>query len=288
MENNKSLDIFGIKPIGETLNTTVNKTFQGIEGFLKSVCLPAFDEVGLMLKDHIRYWRLNNILKILDKAKGKLEFENDNLQIKAHPRVALAIIENGSLNDNDEVQELWAGLFASSCTESGADDENLIFVDLLKQLTVAESRILKFASENARKIIHPNGLVTSDFLEITCENLIQITGIENIHRLDRELDHLRSMELIGHGLGSGGFSSDDHELKADISPTPLALNLFVRSQGFTKSMDVFWQKDIIPYEQIQKEEEDKRKLNQEKNREEAQRKREEAKAIKEADKNIDK
>lgn len=232
MKENKGLDILGIKPIGEAINTSVTKAFQGIEGFLKSVCLPALDEIGLMMKDQIRYWRLCNILKILEKAKGKLEFDSDKLQIRAHPRVALSIIENGSLADNDEVQELWAGLFASSCDESGADDENLIFVDILKQLTVAESRILKYSSENARKILHTNGLVTGDRFEIDFETLIKITGIKDLHRLDRELDHLRSLELIGHGLGSGGFQASDNELKADISPTALALSLFVRSQGF--------------------------------------------------------
>ncbi len=73
--------------------------------------------MGLLLRDQIRHWRLNNIFKILNKAKGKIDFQDDQLQIKAHPRVALSIIENGSLIDNDEVQNLWAGLFISSCTK---------------------------------------------------------------------------------------------------------------------------------------------------------------------------
>jgi hypothetical protein len=267
MEDDKrSFDIFGIKPIGKAIDTSVTKTFQGIEGFLKSVCAPALDEVGLMLRDQIRHWRLNNILRILDKAKGKLNFEDEQLKIHAQPRVALAIIDNGSLNDNDEVQELWAGLFASSCTPSGQDDENLIFVDLLKQLTVAESRILKYASEKSRKIIFPNGLVLSDNIEINCNELIALTGISDIHRLDRELDHLRSLELIGGPLGGGGFSAEDKELIADISPTGLALNLFVRSQGFTKSTAEFWKESIITVEQRDKERQEKQEAENEKRR----------------------
>ena len=217
-----SLDLLGTKPIGDAANTAVEKSFQGIEGFLKSVCVPALDEVGLLLRDKVRHWRLNNILRILDKAKGKLHFENDELKIQAHPRVALAIIDNGSLIDNDEVQEMWAGLFASSCSKDGQEDENLIFVDLLKQLTVAEARILKYACESTRKIIYKNGLITGDDLTLDCKSLIEITGINEIHRLDRELDHLRSLELIGSGIGSGGFSADDEILVADVSPTSLA------------------------------------------------------------------
>jgi hypothetical protein len=262
---NSSLDILGIKPIGDAANTTVEKSFQGIEGFLKSVCVPALDEVGLLLRDKVRNWRLNNILNILDKAKGKLHFENDELNIQAHPRVALAIIENGSLNDNDEVQEMWAGLFASSCTKSGQEDENLIFVDLLKQLTNAQARILRYSSESVRKIIHENGLIVGDDLTLECNALIEISGISEIHRLDRELDHLRSLDLL-----SGGFIADDINLVADISPTPLALNLYVRSQGHNSDPALFWKGNIITQAEKEKEDIEKQKAEAEKQKVEAE------------------
>jgi len=239
-KENTSLDLLGIKPIGDAANTVIKKSFDGIEGFLKIVCAPALEEYGLMLKDKVRHWRLNNIYSILDKAKGKLEFENEHLQIKAHPRVALSIIENGSLNDDDEIQEMWAGLFASSCTKTGQEDENLIFIDLLKQITVCEARILKYACENARKIIYENGLIACDEFNVSCESLIEISGIIEIHRLDRELDHLRSLEII-----SGGFSIYDKSLMADIKPTALALNLYVKSQGYNTDPKFFWKENTI-------------------------------------------
>jgi hypothetical protein len=265
-DDRNSLDILGINPIGKAIDTTVVKTFQGIEGFLKSVCSPALDEIGLMVRDQIRYWRLNNILRILEKAKGKLNFEDEQLNIYAHPRVALAIIDNGSLNDNDEVQELWAGLFASSCTPSGQDDENLIFVDLLKQLTIPEARILKYGCEKSRKIIFPNGLVASDRIYIKCNELFELTGIKDIYRLDRELDHLRSLEMIGGYFGGGGFNVGGKELIAEISPTALALNLYVRSLGSSKSTAEYWKDSLITSEQEvmqQKEKAEMEKLKQE-------------------------
>ncbi len=269
-KKNSSLDILGIKPIGDAANTTVEKSFQGIEGFLKSVCVPALDEVGLLLRDKVRNWRLNNILSILDKAKGKLHFENEELKIQAHPRVALAIIENGSLNDNDEVQEMWAGLFASSCTKSGQEDENLIFVDLLKQLTNAQARILKYSSESVRKIIHENGLIVGDDLTLECKALIEISGINEIHRLDRELDHLRSLDLL-----SGGFVANDINLVAEISPTPLALNLYVKSQGHNSDPALFWKGNIITQAEKEKEDKEMQKVEAEKQKVEAEARRQE-------------
>lgn len=256
MEEKSSLDILGIKPIGNALNISVEKSFQGIEGFLKSVCMPALDEIGLLLKDKVRNWRLNNALRIIEKSKGKLNFQGETLQIKAHPRVALSIIDNGSVIDNEELQELWAGLFASSCTENGQDDENLIFADLLKQLTVAEAKILKYSCISSRKILYMNGLVLGDILEADLKLLTELTGITNVHRIDRELDHLRSLELIG-GSGVGGFNVDSNDLIADISPTALALNLYVKGQGYNTNIAEFFKHSIITVEQRDKEQQEK-------------------------------
>jgi hypothetical protein len=268
MNESKSLDILGVKPIGDAINTTVNKSFEGIEGFLKLVCVPALEEVGLLFKDQMRHWRLNNVLKILEKAKGKLEFADDKLHIKAHPKVAISIIDNGSLNDNDEIQDLWAGLFVASCTKDGQDDENLIFVDLLKQLTAVEARIVKYSCERARKILYPNGLMVADDLKITCDELIELTALQDIHRLDRELDHLRSLELIGSLLG-GGF---DENLIAHIKPTALALNLYIRTHGFNKDPSGFWKEGVISKEELLEEQTQKRKQESEQQMKEMERK----------------
>lgn len=273
-KKNEKVDLLGLAPYGEAINTAVGKTFQGIEGFLKAVCMPALDEVGSMLKDQVRNWRLNNILRILDKAKGKLHFENGQIQLKAHPRVALSIIENGSVTDNDEVQELWAGLFASSCTKEGQDDENLIFVDLLKQLTVMEAKIIKYACQTSQKILYENGLITGRNLEIHCDRLIEIVGVNDIHRIDRELDHLRSLELFQSSVlgGSGGFSTGD-ELVAVITPSALALNLYMKSQGFADSPENFWGKQLITRQQMEDEENEAERLATEKRKKEEEEKR---------------
>lgn len=45
MSENKALDILGIKPIGDAINITITKSFEGIEGYLKRVCAPALEEV---------------------------------------------------------------------------------------------------------------------------------------------------------------------------------------------------------------------------------------------------
>ena len=270
MIENKGLDLFGIKPIASAIDSTVKKSLEGIEGFLSLTCKPALGEIGQMAQDTVRYWRLNNTLKMLEKAKGKLDFQNDRFELKSHPRIGLSIIENSSLIDNEFVLELWSGLFASSCTLDGQDDENLLFVDILKSLTTAQAKIIQYAVENSRKVLYPNGLVTADAkLKVHAEDLKRITGVDNIHRIDRELDSLRNMGLIPSLLG--GFDVSGPELVANICPTYLALSLYIRCQGSSLDPDIYWKDNLITKEEIEKEKEEIAKKEAEERRKEAER-----------------
>ncbi len=201
------------------------------------------DELGLMAKDKVRFWRLNNIVSMLKKAEGKMEFANDQLHLGANPRVALAIIDNASVADIDEVQELWAGLFAAACSTNKPDDGDLIFVNLLNQLTGTQARIHKFSCETAPKLLYSNGLVAGGTISLSCNELMKITGIDDIHRLDRELDHMREM-----GLSSSGFNISGSEPIAELSPTALALGLYVRTMGSNQTVVDYWQNELVKAE----------------------------------------
>lgn len=262
MNDKKGLDIFGIQPVASAIDSTVKKSLEGIQGFVELVCKPALGEIGLLAQDQIRFWRLNNVIRMLEKSKGKLEFEGDSFQLKSNPRIGLSIIENSSYVDNEGLLDMWAGLFASSCSENGQDDENLIFVDILKRLTSAQAKIVKYSVENCRKILYPNGLVLPENgLEIHADNLKELTGISNIHRIDRELDSLRTMGLFPDL--SGGFTVDAPDLIAGITPTYLALSLYIRCEGSSSDPDKYWS-DIITEEEYNKEMELKAKEEAEK------------------------
>lgn len=243
-------DILGIEPLAEATKIVIEKTYIGLGTFLGKVFEPGLEEIGFLLKDQVRRWRLNNVLKVLDKAKGRLGFENEQLQILANARVGLSIIEESSMVDDEELQELWAGLFASSCTVDGKDDSNIIFVDILKRISSVEAKILKYGCEHCRKAISSNGLIVPfKELEVTLEELKSITGISDVNRLDRELDHMSSISLfMGESFGvSGGFSVSDPALIATITPSALALNLYYKTNSINCTPEEFWGKQLEEY-----------------------------------------
>ena len=242
-------DVFGIKPLGETGLEITKAAIKGVSSFLETVCKPGAEELGFLIKDEVRLWRLNNIIRTLEKAQGKMEFDGQNLNLTANARVGLSIMEGCSEVDDDGLQELWAGLFASSCTHDGKDDSNMNFVDLLRRMSSVEARILDYACIHCKKYIYPNKLIMPDTISVPFDTLVKITGTDDVYRLDSELDHMRSIELLvqGHSFvrDAGGFTASD-QLDANITPSALALNLYFRTHSTGITPKEFWGNSLMP------------------------------------------
>ena len=225
------------------LTTIAKGAVDGSGAFLGRICLPAAEEFGLLLKDKVSAWRANNAINIVKKAEEKLNQVDRNKNLHAHPRLVTMAFETGSYSDSEQVQEMWAGLLASSCDKDGKDESNLLFMTILSQINTTEAIILNYLCETANKTVSKSGFIWADDMKITPEKITEITGITDIHRMDRELDHLSALDLT-----TGGFNDKDEI--ATIAPRALGLNMFVNCQGSKKSpleyFDVNYEKN--PYQ----------------------------------------
>ena len=66
-EDGKSLDVFGIKPVADSINTVTKGAVDGAGAFFGRICLPAAEEFGLLLRDKVSAWRARNIVRIAEK-----------------------------------------------------------------------------------------------------------------------------------------------------------------------------------------------------------------------------
>jgi hypothetical protein len=230
----RSLDFLGIKPVADSFNRITRAAVDSASAFLGRICLPAAEELGLLFRDKVANWRARNAVAIVEAARERLESGPEiAAPIQAHPRIVGQIIDAGSWADSDNVQKLWAGLLASSCTTDGKDESNLIFANLLSQLTGLEANILAYGCQTAEKGVSSAGWLFANELRVNVAELIRITGVDDLQRLDRELDHLRALELI-----VGGFDPDT--LDADIQPTSLGLHLYARCNGHREDPSLFY------------------------------------------------
>ena len=226
-EPDKSLDVLGIKPIGNAIESVTQGIVSGASAFLSRICLPAAEEFGLLLRDRVSAWRATNAAAIANHAQKLLAPDGDPASLHAHPRIVANVIELGSWSNAEEVRQMWGGLLASACTPDGTDDSNLMFVDLLSKLTVSQARLFDYICKNCKKAVASGGWIYADDFQLSLDALKRITGLTDFHRIDLELDHLRTLGLL-HDL-QGGFTPDSTD--ANMSPSALALQMYVRCQG---------------------------------------------------------
>lgn len=228
MADGKGLvDVLGVAPIAKTVETTM----AGISAFLGKICMPAAEQFGLLLREKVQGWRQLNAIRIVERTRDAMAKMSVPDGVKADPRVVHKIVEEGSWVDDSAVQDMWAGLLASSCTETGDDDSNLLFVNLLSQLTKLQAKIVRLACERAGKY-QSGGLILSYQFALTTDEFAQLVGEPDIQRLDRECDDLLSRGLLARGVG--GFQSHNANV-VNLTPTPLALHMYVRCQGSRQS-----------------------------------------------------
>jgi len=196
---------------------------------LAKLCYRAADEIGADFSERTSNWRFRNVTTILETTAEKYDEFSKTGKEHAPPRLIHKVLQEGSWADDTHLQKMWAGLLVSSCSQDGRDEGNLIFINILGQLTTLQAKILAYACKNAAvKVTRAGWIVASKILNVDLKTLIAITGVDDFHRLDRELDHMRSLELI-----TVGFRPENQN--ADISPTTLALQMYARCQGFIGS-----------------------------------------------------
>lgn len=85
MEEDKSLDLMGIKPVSKAIEKAADKTVDGLGSFFGAICMPAAEEFGLLLRDKVADYRHKNLVNISNKAQEKIEHQKIKLSGQANP-----------------------------------------------------------------------------------------------------------------------------------------------------------------------------------------------------------
>lgn len=233
-------DVLGLKGVSDSVRIATQGFVAGASALLSRLCLPGAEELGLALRDRISAWRARNITRMLSRAndmymRDVLASERDRLS----PRLVHIAMEEASWIDDDGVQSMWSGLLAASATPGSESDENLVFMTLLRQLTALQARVVNLAVERAPKALAKNGLVVpgpTPLVEVV--DMLRMLEVEDLDRVDRELDHLRELGLLGF-IGGGGIDVVSGQI--DLTPTPLALHLYIRGRGSRLAPAKYWE-----------------------------------------------
>ncbi|MDD5140460.1 MAG: Abi-alpha family protein [Verrucomicrobiales bacterium] len=117
-----------------------------IVAFLSKLAGPAATEVGLLLQDEVRLWRLKNQVRILGKAQQILN--EAGLQPSAVPlRTLLPLLEGAALEDDPILIDKWACLLANAGSQSIIISAHPAFPRILSEITPEEAFFLDRLSQ---------------------------------------------------------------------------------------------------------------------------------------------
>lgn len=187
-EHDKGKSSQDVAPYNQAIHTAAKGVLDGAAAFLGRICLPVAEELGLLLRDQVSAWRQANAVRILINAESKLKQIPDHEGLTVHPRLALKALESGSWADDDLLQDKWASLLASSCSADGSDDSNLMFMNILDQLTSDAVRILDFAFNAGATPYTP--------VFKTVAELANICGGKKDSIIISTIEHLKSFGLV--------------------------------------------------------------------------------------------
>lgn len=160
------------------------------------------DGVGI-LSDQVKLWRWNNQISIIKKVQAKIEASG--LAKKQIPlKVLVPIIQNSSLEQEENMQDKWANMLANAVTGNVEVSPN--YAAILNELSPIEVTILdkiyqevnKESDYQKRKALQFDATKLRSMLNVTEEKMDLI--IENLYRLNL------FQAPAGHGIAVG-----DHE-----------------------------------------------------------------------------
>jgi hypothetical protein len=196
--------------------------------FLRRICPPAGEEVKEMLHKGLSSVRVSNIVEIAFKTERLLAHEPNASMMVAHPDLTVRILEHGSWVDVEWIQELWAGLLATSCTFEGQDESNLVFINLLSRMAPLPTQILTAACAKATQAMSQSGSVSPYLLAFSAEEMAKITRSNNLTKIYRSITELSELGLLEKGPR---LSSQVDPETAKAKPTHLGLQMYARCNG---------------------------------------------------------
>ncbi len=125
--------------VGKTMSNDFSDAVNKAADLVHRLTGPMCDDIGAMISDKMKPYRAKNLVNTLRKTERILR--EAGLPANAVPtRLLFPIAEASSIEDNDTLQDMWAGLLATASQET--DSVSPSFIETLKQMTPDDARYI--------------------------------------------------------------------------------------------------------------------------------------------------
>lgn len=204
-------------------------------GFIGKIVGDAVVEVGGAIHDWAKFFRYKNLLRLQDKVEDihsarKLQGKI----IPIPPRFAVPLLQAASQEDDNSIQDMWAGLIANATDPEKHLEPKKIFIEILSSLEPLDANILQYLAGQGW-LMHrniPSGGITVNKLCATLnanEKDVQLS-LQNLHRLGCIIDEY---EATWDQIDTTSFGQRVTDPKTTFRPSPLGLDLLTACDAST-------------------------------------------------------
>jgi hypothetical protein len=109
-----------------------------LAALIQPLLRPGMEATGEMIADQINYWRLKRRVALVEKVMQLLESKNIKPK-SVPPKILAAVLNTGSLEEDETLTAKWAGLLASAAAGSALHPS---YPSILDQLSPDEAGVL--------------------------------------------------------------------------------------------------------------------------------------------------
>jgi hypothetical protein len=214
--------------------------------FLHAICPLAGEGLRQLMRGGLSSYRVLGAIEITLRAEAIMRARSEQPKPYADPAVVLRILADGSWTDDEQRIAMWAGLLSVACCGTGHYPIKDL-VHAMSQLAGSHARLLLTACKRTVKTASGDGVLSALPLVCTTEEMIDLAETHDLHRIDRELDHMADIGLFIRREKSRFFVALDD---TSMTPSCLGLELYARACGHHGTLSEFYSVAFTDYSML--------------------------------------
>jgi hypothetical protein len=171
--------------------------------FLARVFKEPVDEIAGIVTDKLRFIRWKRMVQMADEVNRILEEKKIEDTRAVAPKIALPILEEASLEDDQSLQSLWNHLLANAMNPSFNDEVRYGFVEMIKNITAIEATILNAFYSVLQRENRLTSLSEITNYSLSKEHIIEILKMSP-DQYAVSANNLMRMQLLAPAVLKGG------------------------------------------------------------------------------------
>ena len=169
------------------------------------------DAIGIV-SDRLKHYRLTQFHTLQTKTNQRLSELGVEKTLPVPPSIAVPLIEAATITDDEEIQDLWAGLMTSAMDPDFKEEIRPAYISIIKDLSPLDARVLQVVNDGVNSLpdVLTDGQEFPSFdltkfveyfdmeheeLEISLQNLARLQCLTSVSDLDGTV---RNVTCIGN------------------------------------------------------------------------------------------